>query len=130
MSTAMPTPDVPRPELAMSLPVLRTRLEEQREFRIEQLVELATRELAAEELTAAAAPVGSPGGQRVRDELSMLLTTAARQALADIESALQRMDTGRYGMCLYCGAPVELARLYTVPQTALCAPCQRACVAG
>lgn len=45
----MPTPDVPHPDLAASLPLLRARLEEQREFRIEQLVELAAEELEVEE---------------------------------------------------------------------------------
>jgi DnaK suppressor protein len=119
------------PRLAASLPVLRARLEEQREFRIEQLVELAAEELATEEL-ASAGPAArtrtlapEAAGEQVRDEMSALLTAAARQALADIESALQRMATGRYGLCLSCGLPIELARLAAVPQTALCAPCQR-----
>jgi RNA polymerase-binding transcription factor DksA len=116
----MPTPDVPHPQLAASLPELKARLEEQREFRIEQLVELAAEELATEELADVAA------NAEQADEVSALLTAAARQALADIENALQRMATGRYGACLYCGVPIELARLYAVPQTVLCEPCQRA----
>jgi DnaK suppressor protein len=116
----MPTPETPHPQLATSLPVLRARLEEQRQFRIEQLVELAAEELAAEELADAAA-----AGEEARDEMSVLLAAAARQALADIETALQRMATGQYGACLYCGVPIELPRLYAVPQTALCEPCQR-----
>ncbi len=125
MTTSMPTPDVPRPELAAGLPLLRARLEEQREFRIEQLVELASRELAVDDLTASDAAPTPAAGRPPRDEVSALLAAAARRALEDIEGALTRMDAGRYGMCLYCGVPIELARLYTVPQTALCAPCQR-----
>ncbi|HKT05409.1 MAG TPA: TraR/DksA C4-type zinc finger protein [Rugosimonospora sp.] len=122
MSTFMPTPDVPSPELAAHLPALRSRLEEQREFRISQLVELAAEELEFEEREPDLAP--SPG-ERASREMSALLASAARRALADIESALHRMSTGRYGTCLYCGVPIELARLNAVPQTALCAPCQR-----
>lgn len=57
--------------------------------------------------------------------MSALLGAAARQALADIESALRRMAIDRYGMCLYCEAPIELARLYAVPQASLCEACQR-----
>jgi DnaK suppressor protein len=129
LSTVMPTPDVPHPDLAASLPMLRARLEEQREFRIEQLVELAAEELANEEVAAGqlAVPQGEQASpqDRARDEMSALLAAGARQALADIESALRRMATGRYGTCLYCGVPIELARLYAVPQTALCASCQR-----
>src|SRR5262245_31520656 len=119
----MPTPDTPRPELAASLPLLRARLEEQREFRVEQLVDLAVDELAAEEAAGDTA-------DRTRDQMPVLLAAAARLALADIESALERMATGRYGMCLYCGLPIEIARLYTVQQTALCASCQRGIVPG
>jgi RNA polymerase-binding transcription factor DksA len=132
MSTAMPTPDMPHPELAASLPVLRARLEEQREFRIEQLVDLAAAELAAEELSAAEFSAVSPGprpaapaADPARDQMTALLAAAARQALSDIESALRRMATGRYGTCLYCGVPIEMARLHAVPQTALCEACQR-----
>jgi DnaK suppressor protein len=119
----MPTPDVPHPRLAASLPVLKARLEEQREFRIEQLVELAAEELADEEL--AHEELADTVATGTRDEMSALLAAAARQALADIESALQRMATGRYGTCLYCGVPIEMARLHAVPQTVLCEPCQR-----
>jgi RNA polymerase-binding transcription factor DksA len=125
----MPTPDKPHPDLAASLPLLRARLEEQREFRIEQLVDLAVEELAVEELaTDAPGTEGSTGNKangQVHDEMSVLLAAAARLALTDIENALGRMATGTYGTCLSCGLPIELARLYAVPQTAQCASCQR-----
>jgi RNA polymerase-binding transcription factor DksA len=115
----MPTPDMPSPDLAANLPMLRVRLEEQREFRIEQLVDLAAEELAASEAS------GELPDGRVQSEVSALLAAAARQALSDIETALRRMDAGRYGTCLYCGVPIELARLLAVPQGALCGSCQK-----
>lgn len=125
MSAVKPTPDVPYPELAAHLPLLRARLEEQREFRIEQLVDLAAAEAAAGK------PDGGDGEhagvtpeEQARDEIPALLAAGARRALADIEGALDRITAGRYGRCLCCGLPIELARLVAVPQTPLCGACQ------
>ncbi len=110
----MPTPDRPRPDLLASLPALRTRLEEQRQFRLEQLAKLAD-------------PVDYGDGHR---EVAAALAAAARQALADIETALDRMDTGRYGTCLRCEAPIPLERLDIIPETGLCVDCQRSTTTG
>jgi DnaK suppressor protein len=120
MSAVKPTPDVPPAELAARLPQLRARLEEQREFRIEQLVDLAAAAAAAETPDAD----GASPEEQTRGEIPALLADGARRALADIEGALDRMETGRYGRCLCCGMQIELARLYAVPQTALCGTCQ------
>ncbi len=115
--TLMPTPDRPHPNLVATLPVLRASLEEHRQFRLDQLAGLAvtiTRERAA------------AGGRGVAlDEISAALAFGARQALANIESALDRMDTGVYGTCLRCHAAIPLEHLRIVPQTAHCADCQR-----
>lgn len=125
MSAVKPTPDVPYPELAAHLPILRERLEEQREFRIEQLVDLAAAEAASGK------PDAGDGEhacvtpeEQARDEIPALLAAGARRALADIEGALDRMAAGRYGRCLCCGLPIELARLIAVPQTPCCGSCQ------
>ena len=102
-STVMPTPDRRRPELLANLPALRTHLEQHRGFLVEQL--------------AGTDPDGS--------ELDALLTDATRRALGDIEVALHRMATGRYGTCLYCGAELPLARLLAVPEADACTDCDR-----
>jgi RNA polymerase-binding transcription factor DksA len=113
-SLLMPTPDRPRPDLVASLPALRARLEEQRQFRLEQLAALAEPTLDAD-------------GHR---EVAEVLAAGARQALADIETALERIGTGRYGTCLRCGAPIPLERLDIIPETGLCVDCQRSTTAG
>jgi DnaK suppressor protein len=125
MSAVKPTPDVPYPELAACLPQLRARLEEQREFRIEQLVDLAAAEAAAGKPDTGDGehPGGTPEEQ-ARGEIPALLAAGARRALADIEGALDRIAAGRYGRCLCCGQPIEPARLIAVPQTPLCGACQ------
>jgi RNA polymerase-binding transcription factor DksA len=116
-STVKPS-DQPHPDLLLSLRTLRTKLEDQRQFRTEQIAALS-------------APIATPAvpGMRVdtaRDQVSAALLRGARQALADIDAALYRMLVGRYGDCQTCGSRIELRRLYAIPQTALCADCHRA----
>ena len=91
---------------------LRALLEEQRDFRIEQLSALLR-----------------PGQRGLLDsadpEIYDSLVSGARAALQDVQGALWRIDQGRYGLCVACGGAVELHRLETLPQTAKCAACQR-----
>jgi RNA polymerase-binding transcription factor DksA len=48
---------------------------------------------------------------------------ATRQALADIETALYRMHTGRYGACLYCGREIPIEELRAHPAADSCRTC-------
>jgi DnaK suppressor protein len=43
--------------------------------------------------------------------------------VADIDSALERIDSGTYGLCVGCGVPIPEERLKAVPWAALCVPC-------
>ena len=108
-STLMPTPDRRRPELVANLHVLRASLEAQRVFHMRQLAELCGRDR----------PFGTVPAVG-QDEL---LADAARRTLGDIETALNRMRTHRYGYCLYCGSEIPLGRLRAMPQTDACADC-------
>ena len=40
-----------------------------------------------------------------------------------IIDALQRIERGRYGMCVSCGAPIPYGRLLVMPETRNCAAC-------
>ena len=91
---------------------LRAMLEEQREFRLEQLAELHE--------PAPHSPLGSTDPEIVRS-----LVSGAREALRDIQAALWRMDEGRYGWCVSCGNSIEVPRLEILPQTARCMSCHR-----
>jgi len=46
--------------------------------------------------------------------------------LAQVESALQRLDAGTYGDCADCGDPIPLPRLRVQPAAQRCASCQLA----
>jgi RNA polymerase-binding transcription factor DksA len=131
-STLMP-PERPHPELLLSLPELRAKLEEQRQFRTEQIAALtAPVELSGALTTDRPAGVTAPRGPVATnpadayDQVSAALLTGARQALADIDAALYRMLVGRYGTCQRCGGEIALPRLQAIPQTGLCADCHRA----
>lgn len=47
-------------------------------------------------------------------------------ALAEIDQALQRLDSGRFGLCSDCGEPIALARLQLSPQVLRCLACEAA----
>jgi DnaK suppressor protein len=55
---------------------------------------------------------------RLEEEAGVL-----RRALADIELALHRMSTGRYGSCLHCGANMPVSLLLAIPQADACLTC-------
>jgi RNA polymerase-binding transcription factor DksA len=38
--------------------------------------------------------------------------------------ALERIDNGRYGLCLLCGQPISARRLAALPWVTFCIPCQ------
>ena len=57
-------------------------------------------------------------------EVDALVAAGAHRALADIEMALSRIRTGRYGYCRSCEGPIPLVVLEAIPKTTLCLTCQ------
>ncbi len=92
---------------------LQEMLEQQRDFRLEQLAQLRRREDAHP-------------ARGVDREITESLIAGARSALRDVLEALERMAGGRYGACVECGRPVESDRLEVLPQTARCLACEPA----
>jgi DnaK suppressor protein len=48
-----------------------------------------------------------------------------REALGEIDAALDRMDAGTYGRCEACGAPIPSERLEVMPAVRHCVLCSR-----
>ena len=46
-----------------------------------------------------------------------------RVAVAEVESAIRRLEDGSYGNCESCGEPIATARLEALPATRLCVTC-------
>ncbi|MFW5468574.1 TraR/DksA family transcriptional regulator [Knoellia sp. CPCC 206435] len=63
-----------------------------------------------------------PEGQTIAYERSQLsaLTAHARAQLAEVESALERVDAGAYGVCEVCGKPIAAGRLEARPTARTC----------
>lgn len=58
--------------------------------------------------------------QEVIDDLGNI----ARQELRRVTSALTRMDTGEYGICIDCGIEIPEARLEANPFSERCVECE------
>lgn len=59
-------------------------------------------------------------------ELDVSLEHATRLRLAEVEAALARLRSGRYGRCETCGQPIDQARLRALPWTRQCVSCAKA----
>lgn len=59
-------------------------------------------------------------------EVHRVLRDAALSALRDIDSALLRMELGKFGLCTTCAGAISPDRLRVVPMTAVCGRCHRA----
>ena len=54
------------------------------------------------------------------------LASSLRDALDEVERALQKMEDGTYGICQSCGNPIAEARLEAMPAAAYCITCASA----
>lgn len=102
---------------AEDLVALRTALRDERLFRTEQLEGLA-------EVWPSRGD--TPYDQQMaHEEVLATLAAAARAVLADVDTALSRMDTGQYGGCNLCDRPIPLPRLRILPHARYCGPCHQ-----
>ncbi|MDQ4077077.1 MAG: TraR/DksA C4-type zinc finger protein [Chloroflexota bacterium] len=97
----------------------KSRLQEEREAllqKIERLREDVKVELEFE------ADEGDPELPEREKNLSLLATFEER--LEEIDSALDKLKAGEYGICLNCGQPIDPERLAIVPEAQYCVPCK------
>jgi DnaK suppressor protein len=114
MTTTRRAANAPPPvDLAPHLPELHAALEQQRQFRLEQL----------RELTEAAAK-SSAAVVDVHDEIGEILRTSATTALTEVEAALDRLRAGTYGRCERCTTRIPYERLEILPMSRYCMRCQ------
>ena len=57
-------------------------------------------------------------------DAKLALLSLEKKTLAQIESAMQRLETGSYGKCVQCGAGIDPERLEVLPYATLCVSCQ------
>ncbi len=63
--------------------------------------------------------VPDEGAQAALQALGSVQQAEAEQ----IEAALQRIDSGEYGLCTECGGSIQPERLDLLPETLFCADC-------
>jgi len=66
------------------------------------------------------------GSDSFYQEFSLELLARDEHTLAEIDSALERIDSGQYGVCESCETAIHRERLRAVPHTRNCITCQRA----
>jgi DnaK suppressor protein len=58
-------------------------------------------------------------------EIDYSLEEVAREGLAAIGMALERVEQGSFGRCTSCGGPIAIERLAALPWASLCIECKR-----
>jgi RNA polymerase-binding transcription factor DksA len=61
--------------------------------------------------------------ERANDDVVYHLDELAKQELALINQALEKIEKGEYGLCTACSSKIEDARLAAVPYAGLCKHC-------
>lgn len=63
----------------------------------------------------------------LREQLERLVAQTGTEhvRLAAVDDALARLAAGSYGLCVDCGAEIQLERLIALPQAARCITCQQ-----
>lgn len=58
-------------------------------------------------------------------ERNIPLRSNAEDLIAEIDTALARLDAGTYGACARCGQPIGAERLAALPYATLCLRCKQ-----
>lgn len=67
---------------------------------------------------------GEGDSLNVERERDLALSAQARAAVDEIDQALARLESGTYGLCERCHAPIPKARLKALPHAAMCVACK------
>jgi DnaK suppressor protein len=76
------------------------------------------------DLSAYSNHMADQGTETERREITSQILSTRREALFEIDRALQKINAGKYGFCEKCGRPISKRRLKFVPQARHCIKCQ------
>ncbi len=94
----------------------------------ESLAEVEGYLKSSEDAAAAVAPDKGLGRlsrmEAMQDQqLVMEMRRRKKRQLAEIKSALSKLDMGNYGICIFCGAEISGERLEVTPEAQTCIRC-------
>jgi RNA polymerase-binding protein DksA len=125
-----PAPKPEKPKLKKS-PYTRTQLKPMRvalmtlRARLVGDIDLMGREaLRADEADVDAENMADHGTDAFERNMTLELMENESRTLRSIDSALESMESKRYGLCTECGEGIPLARLEALPFALTCVPCQ------
>ncbi len=64
------------------------------------------------------------GSDTMGQELNSYFRTRGGRYLNHLDKALERIEKGTYGICIFCGNEIPEDRLEEVPHTRHCVPCK------
>jgi len=103
--------------MATAEETLRSDLETERDELKERLSELTNDGAAAPDFDENFADSAQVAAEQVEN---LTLAASLREQLSDVETALERLSAGSYGICETCGATISEARLEAMPATRFC----------
>ncbi|MFE2284924.1 TraR/DksA family transcriptional regulator [Streptomyces sp. NPDC059443] len=65
------------------------------------------------------------GTKNITRESELALAANAHSMLEQTERALERLESGTYGLCENCGKPIGKARMQAFPRATLCVDCKQ-----
>ena len=65
------------------------------------------------------------GSENYEQEFTLGLVESEEDELKEINSALERIDKGAFGVCEGCSKPISKTRLSAIPYARLCIACKR-----
>jgi DnaK suppressor protein len=68
--------------------------------------------------------LGDQASAEIDRNFTLRLGDRERKLLKKIEDAIEKIDTGTYGICESCGQPIGLSRLEARPVTTMCIDCK------
>jgi DnaK suppressor protein len=118
------------PGQSTDLAELRSRLADERRLAEAQISAMSSQleEIIASSQFVATDDEHDPDGSTVAFERSKVsaMLSHSRTRLEEVDAALERMDTGAYGMCESCERPIAVERLMARPVARLCVTCATA----
>ncbi|MBN2620556.1 TraR/DksA C4-type zinc finger protein [candidate division WOR-3 bacterium] len=76
------------------------------------------------DLSAYSNHMADQGTETERREITSQILSTRREALFEIDRALQKINSGKFGLCEKCGRSISKRRLKFVPQARHCIKCQ------